>query len=143
MATATRWDQAVKQYKGKIRTAAWNASYKIPFYDPEDLEQELLVVLWESIDLYDPNRGSTFNTFFWMRAKQKIGMLIRHAETKRRKAELVSLSIEGVEAAVNEALVFASAEDAALAHILIAERLKGGTRTHVKKRTASSRRRAG
>lgn len=118
-----QWQQAQLVYTSKINTAARNSYYKIPGYAVEDIEQELLVVLWESIKLYDPNKGATFNTFFWMRAKQKIGMLIRkYAEMKMRKATLVSLEEEAVQAAVEEIMLGTSAEDLAMCHLEIQER---------------------
>lgn len=88
---AERWKAAQIEYRNKIKTAAWNSAYVSKEHDVEDMEQELLIVLWESCSLYDPNRGMNFNSFFWMRAKQKIGMLGDRSGAAKRTADLVSL----------------------------------------------------
>lgn len=105
-----RWQTARIAYKQKIRTAAWNSRYVSPEHNVDDMEQELLIVLWDSCRLYDPEKGMTFNSFFWMRAKQKIGMLQERAQAKKRSALMVSLDEEGITAAIDAVLQCASAE---------------------------------
>jgi RNA polymerase sigma factor (sigma-70 family) len=122
---AERFALAQVEYAGKIKTAARNSYFKIPSYSADDMEQELLVVLWESVEMYDPDRGATFNTFFWMRARQKIGMLDRHWNgMKMRKATLVSLEVEAVAAAVEDAVEHMSAEDSALLRMEVQKRIE-------------------
>lgn len=120
---AERFEAAQLEYSKKIRTAAKNSHFKFPGYDVDDMYQELLVVLWESVTLYDPNKGATFNTFFWMRARQKIGMLDRkYNEMKCRKATVVSMDEESVATFIEELGAEDSAEVMALTRMEIQER---------------------
>ena len=88
---AQRWQAAQIEYKEKIRTAAHNSAYVSNEHEVEDMEQELLIVLWETCAKYNPDRGMTFNSFFWLLAKQRIGMLSDRSKAVMRTADLVSL----------------------------------------------------
>jgi len=116
-----KWELAQAAYAGKVRTFARNSHDSIPGYDQDDVEQELLIVLWECTVAYDPNKGASFNTYFQQSAKNRVISLIRHASTKSRSAVVVSLGIEAVAAAVDECLAITSAEDLALMRITIRE----------------------
>jgi DNA-directed RNA polymerase specialized sigma subunit len=115
-----RWDAAYKRYKGTIRTFARNFNAQIPLMDIEDIEQELLIVLMRCVERYDPNRGASFNTLFQGCAKRECLSMIRHCNTKSRKALVSSLDVEAVAAEV-DALFSADTEDRALQRMMLAE----------------------
>lgn len=121
MELAEKWEAASRLYGGKVRTFARNSYRQIPDHEQTDVEQELLVVLWECVVHYDPQKGASFNTYFQQSAKHKVISLIRHYQTKSRTAVVVSLSDEAVEAAVGEMLSVTSAEELALMRMTIRE----------------------
>lgn len=114
MELADKWEAAQLSYKGKVNTFARNSFRQIPGYTVEDVEQELLVVLYECVIHYDPNRGASFNTYFQGSAKNRIISLIRHFNTKSRKAIVTSLDVDAVAAAVDAHVSVTSAEDRAM-----------------------------
>lgn len=116
-----KWEAAQRLYGGKVKTFARNSFRQIPYSDLEDVEQELLVVLWECVVNYDPNRGACFNTYFQQSAKNKVISLIRHHQTKSRDGAVVSMSAEAVSDAVDEAISFTSAEELAMMRITLRE----------------------
>lgn len=122
------WEAAYLAYKGKIRTAARNAAYVSPDHDIEDMEQELLLVLADSVKRYDPQRGATFNSFFWMRAKQRIHQLATRAKAQCRSGFTVSLEEEAVAAAIDQSLASVSAETVFLAE----EHVRNSGRGHLR-----------
>lgn len=110
-----QWALAQREFGKKVKTFARNSAYAVPGYDEADMEQELLVVLWECVANYDPGHGARFNTYFQTSAKNRIVSLIRRFQTASRTADVTSLDVEAVSLAVDE--VFAkgySAEDTAL-----------------------------
>jgi RNA polymerase sigma factor (sigma-70 family) len=110
-----QWHIAQREYGKKVKTFARNSAYAVPGYEEADMEQELLVVLWECVANYDPGQGARFNTYFQTSAKNRIVSLIRRYKTLSRTADVQSLDVEAVSFAVDE--VFAkgySAEDTAL-----------------------------
>ena len=117
MELSEKWEAAQKMYGGKVRTFARNSFRQIPGAEQQDVEQELLVVLWECVMKYDPNRGACFNTYFQQSAKNKVISLIRHHQTKGRTGSVVSMSEDAVAFAVDEALSFTSAEDLAMMRV--------------------------
>jgi DNA-directed RNA polymerase specialized sigma24 family protein len=121
MDLAHKWEVASTLYGGKVKTFARNSFRQIPDHEQNDVEQELLVVLWECVVHYDPNKGASFNTYFQQSAKNRVISLIRHYQTKGRTATLVSLTDEAVEAAVSEMLATTSAEELALMRMTIRE----------------------
>jgi len=74
-------------YQRKIHTAASRAYKQLPGFATEDVEQELLEVLWHCVAEYDPNNGAKFNTYFWQCARNKISDLTRRATTIMRQSE--------------------------------------------------------
>lgn len=121
-----RWEYAEPAYRSRIRTAARKNTYVIPWYTQEDVEQELQVVLWESCSIYDPEQGSSFNTFFWMRANQHVGRMVRYASANRRSAEVITLDPEELTEALQQSLsgVSPSAEEVWFMRLDIQERGK-------------------
>ena len=115
-AVADRFAAAQEQFKGTIRTFAWNSYRQMPTYSVEDVEQELLVVLYECVLTYDPDKGAKFSTYFQGNAKRRVIDIIRYFNAKRRTAEggVTTLSDEAVQAAVDDAISAPSAEDRAL-----------------------------
>lgn len=117
------FEQAQVAYRGTIRTFAYNCVHQLPGFAIEDIEQELLFVLWKCVQNYDPNKGASFNTLFQGSARNKVISLVRAAGTQKRKALWVNLDDDAVRAAVDGILFQGSAEDSALALIEIRERL--------------------
>lgn len=113
--TSQRFYDAQVKHKRTIRTFARNCVQQLPGYDIEDVEQELLVVLWRCVINYDPNKGASFNTLFQGSAKNHIISLIRHFETQKRKVYTVSLSDEAVAVVADSYLSQCSVEDELIA----------------------------
>lgn len=99
------------RYEGTMRTFARSCVHRLPGYDVEDVEQELLVVLWNCVMKYDPDKGAGFNSLFQGCAKNKVISLIRHMETKGRKGTVVYLEQDDVNLAVQQMYTEGSAED--------------------------------
>lgn len=129
-----RWQQTYQAFYPKIRTFARNL-YRWVGYTPEgfekvsglnleDLEQELLVVLWKCLETYDPAKGSAFNTYFQTAARNRLVLIGRHFRTKKRFSTWVSLDDEAVAQAIDEFLLEASSEDEAIAALAVAERIQ-------------------
>lgn len=115
---AINFELARTAYRKKTRTYAENSFYHIPGMTADDMEQELLTVLWTAVQAYDPGRGRTFNTFVQMLWRNKIGSLRREAGAQRRTAEIVSLDVEAIRIAIDHRRSEPSAEDEALAREL-------------------------
>jgi RNA polymerase sigma factor (sigma-70 family) len=124
MTDQEKWEAAQLAFHGKIRTFARGAVNQLPGLDLDDVIQELNIVLWTCTVHYDPDRGAKFNTYFQGSAKNRIISLIRHANTKSRKAIVTSLDVEAVAAAVDALFSVADTEDRALMRVDIAERLQ-------------------
>lgn len=116
-----RWEATQVLYGQKVRTFARNSYRQIPDHEQCDVEQELLLVLWDCVIHYDPNMGASFNTYFQRSAKNRIITLIRHYETKSRSAPTVSLGDDAVATAVDGYLSVASAEEVGLMRLQITE----------------------
>lgn len=123
---AERFQTAYIAYEAKIRTYSRAHFRSIPGYDQDELEAELLEVLWTACRKYDPDRGATFNTCFWEFAKRRIIDMKRSAFRLKRVANLNAETLEeiGVQIAVEEATVRPSAEDEALARLAVEERFR-------------------
>lgn len=120
---SVKFDQAQVAFKGKIRTFARNCVRQLPGYDLEDIEQELLVVLWKCVLKYDPNKGASFNTLFQGCARNQVIQMVRRASTASRTAIVVNLEAEDLRRAVDAVFYQGSAEDSAMALFEIRERL--------------------
>lgn len=116
-----RWGLAQARYKGTINTFARNFVNQIPGFDVEDIEQELLVVLWKTVMGYDPDRGASFNSLFQGNAQRRCITLVRSASTMKRTANLTSLDIDAISRAVDDIMNEADAESTALDRIAIQE----------------------
>lgn len=119
-----KWTLAQREYAGKIRTFARNSYYKLPGHDVEDVEQELLVVLWECVMNYDPTKGAKFNTYFQQSAKNRIITLIRFAEAKRRTATVTTLDDDAVRAVAEETCYQRDLQDTVLDRLQLEELVK-------------------
>lgn len=119
----SNFEQAQIAYRGTINTFARNSVFRLPGFAIEDVEQELLFVLWQCVQKYDPNKGASFNTLFQGSAKNKIISLIRAADTQKRKSVWVNLDDDAVRFEVERLLHQGSAEDSVLALLEIEERL--------------------
>lgn len=106
-----KWELAQRRYVKTIRTFARNCVNQLPGFDLDDVEQEMLVVLWRCVLNYDPNKGGSFNTLFQGSARNRCITLIRTASTKSRTGVNVSLDVEAVAQAVDEAFNEMSTED--------------------------------
>lgn len=109
-----KWEATQRLYGRKCNTFARNCYYGLPGFDVEDVEQEMLIVLWRCVRNYDPNKGASFNSFFQQCAKFRVRDLLRQANTKGRKAEIVYLNEEDLQFAIEAYLSVDSAEVVAL-----------------------------
>lgn len=78
---------AKKAYEDKIKTFSRNSYYVVPFFTPADMEQELLLVLWNCVFEYHPRNGATFNTFWTQCARNRIVTLSRASLAIKRQSE--------------------------------------------------------
>lgn len=119
------FELARKMKAKKLKTYARNSFFHIPDFTVEDMEQELLTVLYTAVQLYDPTRGRTFDTFLQMLWRNKIGSLRRATSAIKRTAELVSLDVEAVQVALDARKSVPSAEDEVMARESLRELLAG------------------
>lgn len=107
-----RFDAARREHAGTIRTFARNCVFQLPGFDLDDVQQELLVVLWRCVKNYDPNRGASFNTLFQGSARNHVIGLVRTANAQKRgKDKMTTLSDEAFQLAVEQMSIEGSAED--------------------------------
>lgn len=143
-----KWAAAYKAMRNKIKTFARGSYRQLPGYSQEDLEQELLIVLWECVQHYDPNRGARFNTFFQQSMRNRIISLVRRSNTKSRTAIIVYLAEEAVQSAVDELTAIDDVEEQVLHRLRIQEYVErhgpgivlngpGAEAAHVGKRKAA------
>ena len=120
MDLADKWEHAQRLYGGKVKTFARNARGQVRGFDEDDLVQELLVVLYESVLYYDPDYGgASFNTFFQRNAKNRVITLIRFGSTKGRTAIVQSMTDDVVLAEMDLAVAEPAADEQALLRIEI------------------------
>lgn len=118
----TKFDLANDYYRPKIRTFATNNIAKFPGFGTEDLIQEISMVLWKCVDLYDPNKAAGFSTFFWTCAKRRMLDLIAITQREKRKSEFFILASptdidgESLTYIIDQNIEEASAEDWAMIH---------------------------
>lgn len=126
-----KWSSAQSAFSAKLKTFARNSYRQVPGFTQDDMEQELMEVLWWCTFDYHPDRGATFNTFVQTSWRNRIGTLIRFSKTQKRDGQTVSLSDEAVAYAVDavlserswQASEAQSAEDAALLRIMLEEQV--------------------
>lgn len=128
-ATAETWGErftlATPLYERKIRTYSKIHFREIAGYEQNDLENDLLEVLWLACRHYDPDHGATFNTFFWELVKRRfLDMLKKERRLKRGGGmiEMVSLDEDAIRAVAAEIRSDPSAEEEALARINVQKR---------------------
>lgn len=117
LAIATPFEAAQEMYAPKIRTFAEKMWRFIPGFEQQDLEGELLEVLWKCTLRYHPDNGGNFNTFFWRSAKNRTISIERQAKALKRCAEWVQLDPEIFVVEVDRILREFSAEDHAIANL--------------------------
>jgi len=108
------FDLALVKYRKTIKTYARNSYYVVPDFAPEDMEQELLAVLWFVVQSYDPTKGALFNSYMQQCFRNKISTLRRETRAQKRTAEIVSLDVEAVQNAIDARRTLPSAEDTAV-----------------------------
>lgn len=130
-----RFELAHVAWRGKIASYARNAlrganqgharGVYIENMDAEEIEQELLSVLWKCVQSYDPDSGATFNTFAQRAFQNQIVSLARKSSAKVRKptGQVVSLDVEEVRAAIDAYRSAASSEEEFFALRMVEERL--------------------
>ena len=129
-----RWEAAKPAYDRKIRTYARQHFTSIPGFGQDDLESELLEVLWRCVQNYDPHSGATFNTFFWQAVHNRYTDLIKAAFRKKRQSDIgcVSLDVaavrEAVEERVGKMIAVPSPEDYLMALSTVQERFRNLSR---------------
>lgn len=126
---AERFAKAQPAYQRKIRSYSRSKAELrlIPGYDQSDWENDLLEVLWRACCSYDPDKGATFNTYFWQMANNHQISLHRKAASQKRVGDYdrISLDVEAVREVISELRSDPSAEDEYLARLTIQERYRG------------------
>lgn len=117
--TATAFELAQPVYSPKIRTFSAKIWRFIPGFEQQDLEAELLEVLWKCTLTYHPDNGANFNTFFWRSAKNRAISIERHAKAQRRFAEWVNLDPDEFVATCDRVIHEFSAEQYAIANLTL------------------------
>ena len=106
------FEAAQERYKGTIKTFAFSFIRRLPEQEIEDLQQELLIVLWRCVRNYDPDRGASFNTLFQGCAQKHLIGMLRAADTQKRgKGKITKLDAEAFALAVEQSRTEGSAED--------------------------------
>lgn len=135
-----RFELAQVAYRKMIKAYAWQCAWILPGYDHQDLENELLEVLWLACKSYDPDKGMKFNTWFRQRVKQRFLDLEKSAKRKKRAGDYDQISLDAADVRVAienflgditgdfEANSESSAEDIALANIRVQELYNSGRR---------------
>jgi DNA-directed RNA polymerase specialized sigma24 family protein len=118
-------------YRPKIKSFARRNFHTIPGFEQQDLEAEILEVLWLACLKYDPDNGACFSTFFWTCAQRRFLDLNKAAGRKMRQGDYhrVWLDTDALSEVIDEFLSAASsgvteepsAEDEALALIEVRE----------------------
>lgn len=128
---ADRFMKAQPVYRKKIQRFSRNraALRLIPGYDQSDWENDLLEVLWRACCSYDPDKGASFNTYFWRMTNNHQISLHRKAASQKRVGdyERISLDEEEVREVISELRTDPSAEDEYLARITVRERFREGS----------------
>lgn len=125
-----RFDLALPKYRRKIRTFSAIHTRDVPWSDYDDIQSEILEVLYLACCGYDPNCGASFNTYFWQAAINRLKDLKKSAFRQKRLANLnaASLDDESVREVVEELTMHGSPEEHLLARISVAERFDSGKR---------------
>ena len=121
----TRFELAEEMYRSKIKTFARGTYGTIPGFQCEDMEAEILEVLWLCVKNYDPNKGARFSTFFWTAAKHKLTHLYRLKDAKKRNAEVVYIDPDALINIIDGCYEIFSAEDWAVALMSVEQRVAG------------------
>ena len=85
------FEQALEKLKPMIRRLCRNSA---PLVEPEDLESELMLHLWECYQCYDPTRGSQFTTFAHHALERKRNMVLRTAKALKRGGADITISFD-------------------------------------------------
>jgi DNA-directed RNA polymerase specialized sigma24 family protein len=120
--SAARFELAQPKFRKKIRTFCSKNYRRLPGLERQDLEGEMLEVLWLACMKYDPDQGAGFNTFFWTCAQRRLMDLHKAANRQMRSGDFhwVWLESESIADFINE-LLEASAEEMTFAKIDVAE----------------------
>jgi DNA-directed RNA polymerase specialized sigma24 family protein len=97
---------------GMLHTFSRNCVVQLPDMDREDIVQELLIVMWNTVRGYDPDRGASFRTLLMGNCKNHVIGLVRRANVQKRgKGLIVHLSDEDFTTAATNYRAEGSAED--------------------------------
>jgi DNA-directed RNA polymerase specialized sigma24 family protein len=104
--------EADPNYRRMIRTFARSCLVQLPGFAMEDIQQELLMVLWRCVNNYDPDRGAAFRTLFMGSAQRHVIGLVRTANAQKRgKGVITYLDDEAFASAAERSRTEGSAED--------------------------------
>lgn len=70
------FDDIVKQYE-KLITKMRN-KYTVPNYSKDDIEQEVMMILWKAYNTFDETKGVTFTHYFYRSFKYRLAYLINY-----------------------------------------------------------------
>lgn len=68
--------EIVKQYE-KFITKETNR-YRVPNYSKDDIEQEIMMILWKAYNTYSEDRGATFTHYLYKSLKFRMAYLINY-----------------------------------------------------------------
>jgi DNA-directed RNA polymerase specialized sigma24 family protein len=118
---AQKFELAQAMYAPKIRTFSEKSFRFLPGYERQDLEADMLEVLWLCVQSYDPDKGARFSTLFWTAAKRRLISIRRRFGAQKRSAEWVILNGDELAAAIDSVISEFSAEDYAVAFLSLRE----------------------
>lgn len=126
----SRFELAQPAYTKRIKSYARKHFTSLPGSEAQDLEAELLEVLWLCCQSYDPNHGAIFNTYFWTAAENRFKDLHKAASRQKRSGdyERVWLEAESVRQTLSEMHLEESAEEEVLARFKVREIWRSGRR---------------
>ncbi|MER2064089.1 MAG: sigma-70 family RNA polymerase sigma factor, partial [Alkalibacterium sp.] len=91
---AALFQDLLERSEGTLKKATYRRFIK--GYDWDDLYQEACLILVESVEKFDPNRGMSFNQYVTLCLDNHFNRLIRESNALKRKAFKESLSLESI-----------------------------------------------
>ena len=66
-----RFAMVMKNYGPKLKKFAWQHYHETPGMRPEDMLQEIYIVIHRAVQTYQPQTGIKFNTYMWNCVKNR------------------------------------------------------------------------
>lgn len=91
---ARKFDMAHQVYRKDIAAWTYDKVGALPGVERDDLEQEMLLVLWKAVLTYHPDNGSKFANYFRTLRDRKYVDLLRKANTGGRESEAAWIELD-------------------------------------------------